>query len=131
MAVDGTLTTCSGNQITITCSHNQTETRSTTWNVSPPVNCSTIITHRQNPYIPPCGSSTFMFQGVNSLSMSGTTVLNSTAVVMATIMVSGSVVECRGGNKVGFISVGNISLCVVGKPIMMYIIPVINLFLLY
>ena len=115
MAVNGILTTCSGNQIAITCSHNQTVSRSTTWNVSPPVNCSTIITHSENPVTPPCGSSTFVFQGVNSLSTPGTTALNSTAVIMATVMVSGSVVECRGGNRVGFISVGNISLCVIGE----------------
>lgn len=110
-AVNGTLTACNGNPIAITCSHDRTETRSTIWNVGPPVDCSTVITHTEVPVTPPCGSSMFTFQDVNS----GTTLLHSTAVVNASVRVSGSVVECRGGNRVVSESIGNISLCVVGE----------------
>ena len=116
IAENGTLTACSGSPIAITCSHNQTLSRSTTWNVSPPVNCSIVITHREDdPVIPPCDSSMFTFQDVESIATSGTTVFRSTALVNATEMISGSVVECRGGNLIQSLSVGNISLCVVGK----------------
>ena len=57
----------------------------------------------------------FTFQDVESIATSGTTVFRSTALVNATAMMSGSVVECRGGNKIQSVSIGNISLCVIGK----------------
>ena len=112
--MNGSLTACSGDPIEITCSHNQVDTTSTTWRISPPVNCSTIITHTRVPDTPPCGSSMITFQDVTA-AMPGTIVLSSTAIITADILMSGSIVECRGGNRVGSISVGNISLCVVGE----------------
>ena len=113
---NGILTTCTGNPIAITCSHNETLSRSTTWNFSPPVNCSTIITHREDDsVVPPCYSSMIMFQDVESVATSGTTIFRSTALVNATAMMSGSVVECRGGNRIQSVNIGNITLCVIGK----------------
>ena len=112
--MNGSLTACSGDPIKITCNHNLADTISTTWRMSPPVNCSTIITHTRVPDTPPCGSSINMFQDV-SAAMQNTTVLTSTAVVTADVLTSGSTVECKGGNRVRSISVGNISLCVVGE----------------
>ena len=109
------LTACSGDQITITCNHDQVGTTSTFWIISSPVNCSAIITHVQDSDIPECGSSTIMFQDINFVPTSAITELSSTAVVTANVNMSGSVIECRGGNKVGSVSVGNISLCIVGK----------------
>jgi hypothetical protein len=57
----------------------------------------------------------FTFQNVDSIAKSGTTVFRSTALVNVTAMISGSVVECRGGNRFQSVSIGNVSLCVIGK----------------
>ena len=114
MAVNGSITTCSGNPIEITCNHDEIDTASTIWRISPPVNCSTVITHGRNPDTPPCGL--FMFHNVTAATRDTTvTVLSSTAVATANVMMSDSVVECRGGNRFRSVKVGNISLCVVGK----------------
>ena len=112
--MNGTLTTCSGNRIEMTCSHNEVDTISTIWRVSPPVSCSTTITHSLTPVTPPCGSSMINFQNVTAATLD-TTVLISTAVVTANVTMSGSIVECRGGNLARSVNVGNISLCVVGE----------------
>ena len=112
--VNGTLTTCSGNRIEMTCSHNKVDIISTIWRISPPVSCSTTITHSQPPDAPPCGSSIINFQNVTAAT-SDTTVLTSTAVVTANVTMSGSIVECRGGNRARSINVGNVSLCVIGE----------------
>ena len=111
-AVNGTLTTCSGNQIEITCNHNEIDTASTIWRISPPVDCLTIITHDRNPDPPPCGL--IMFQNI-TVATQDTTLLSSTAVVSANVTMSDSVVECSGGNNARSVEVGNISLCVIGE----------------
>ena len=112
-AINGSLTACSGNRIEITCSHDEVDTGSTIWRISPPVNCSAVITHDRNPNTPPCGS--IMFQDVTA-AIPGTVVLSSTAaVVSANVSMSNSVIECRGGNEFRSVEVGNISLCIVGE----------------
>ena len=108
------LTACSGDPIKIICNHDEIDTASTTWRISPPVNCSTTITHGQTPNTPPCGSSMIRFQAVTTATRD-TDVLSSTAVVTANVTMSGSVVECKGGNIARSIEVGNISLCIVGE----------------
>ena len=112
--MNGSLTVCNGNRIEMTCNHNQVATINTIWRISPPVNCSTTITHSQTPDTPPCGSSMIKFQDITAATRD-TTVLTSTAVVTANVNMSGSVVECRGGNIDESIDVGNLSLCVVGE----------------
>ena len=77
------------------------------------MNCSVNVDHN-NPTSArdrPCGP--FTFQNV-TLSESSVTQLNSTAVETANTEISGSVVECRAGLR-SSISVGNISLCVIGE----------------
>ena len=106
------VTACSGNQIKMTCSHN--EITNTLWSIGPPVNCLTTITHTQPPDIPPCGSSMIEFQNVTSATHS-TSMLSSTAVVTANTMMSGSTVEYRGGNIDQSIDVGSLSLCIVSE----------------
>ena len=114
VARNGSVTACSGNQIKMTCSHNETTNINTLWNIGPPVNCSTTITHTRTPDIPQCGSSMIEFQNVTSATRS-TSILSSTAVVTANTMISGSTVECRGGNIDRSIDVGSLSLCIVGE----------------
>jgi hypothetical protein len=76
------------------------------------VNCSTeIIQNPPTPIAPPCGP--FSFQNI-TLAEPGALQLNSTAVATADSEINGSMIECIAG----FIlspSVGNISLCVIGK----------------
>ena len=110
--MNGTLTTCSGSQVEITCNHNEVDTASTMWTISPPINCLTTITHGRNPDAPPCGLITF--QNI-TVAMHNTTSLSSTAVLSANVSMSDSVVECTGGNEVIHVEVGNISLCVIGE----------------
>ena len=110
--VNGVLTVCAGEQISLTCSHDNVGTAATRWIASPPVSCLTDISHiAANPPSPPsCGP--FMFQGITPLVLVPS-LLNSTAVATATINMTGTNIECRGGNVVNSFSVGNISLSVV------------------
>ena len=61
-AEDGVLTVYAGQQISLTCSHNNTVTAATHWIVSPPVDCETGISHIILNSPPPCGP--FMFQEI-------------------------------------------------------------------
>ena len=110
IAMNGSLTACSGDQISITCNHDQVHTTSTIWRITRPVECSIIITHNQNRVVPACGLN---FVDVNSAA--GASELRSTAVANANVTMSGGVIECRGGNQVQSVHVENISLCVIGK----------------
>ena len=84
----------------------------TTWIISSPVNCSTEIVHNPpTPNAPPCGP--FSFQDI-TLAEAGAIQLNSTAVATATRGISGSIIECIAGFTPSA-SVGNISLCIIGK----------------
>ena len=77
------------------------------------MNCSVSVDHN-NPTSArdrPCGP--FTFQNVTP-ALEGVTLLNSTAVETASTEISGSVVECKAGLR-SSISVGNISLCIIGK----------------
>ena len=76
------------------------------------MNCSVDVSHNPpTPTAPPCGP--FIFQNITVLDQV-VTQLNSTAVAIATTEISRSVVECKGGFNMP-ISVGNISLCVIGE----------------
>ena len=112
-AVNGVLNVCAGQQISLTCSHDNVASGGTRWIASPPVNCLTDISHiGASPSTPPpCG--TFMFQGISPLvSPVPPLLLNSTAMTTVTINMTGTNIECRGGNIAYFFSVGNISLSV-------------------
>ena len=109
-AVNGVLTVCAGQQISLTCSHDNVATASTLWIVSPPVNCMTAVSHTILTADPQCVP--FMFQGITRLEV-GITLLNSTTVATATANMTGTNIECRGGNVINSFSVGNISLSVI------------------
>ena len=75
------------------------------------MNCAVDVGHNSPITAPPCGP--FMFQNITILEL-GVIQLNSTAVAIASTEISGSVVECTAGFIMP-ISVGNISLCVIGE----------------
>ena len=45
LTVNGVLTVCAGQQISLTCNHDNVGTASTRWIASPPVTCITDISH--------------------------------------------------------------------------------------
>ena len=84
----------------------------TTWTVSPPVNCSTDIIHNPpTPIAPPCGP--FSFQNI-TLAETGIIQLNSTAMATASNEINSSIIECIAG-FFSSVSIGIISVCVIGK----------------
>ena len=108
--VDGILTAYHGDQISLTCSHNNPATAVTKWSFSSPVNCDKAIDH--NPPISTtsvCGP--FMFVGISGLSCCH---LNSTAVATASTSITGAVVECRDSAGLSPTVVGSITLCIIG-----------------
>ena len=109
-AVNGVLTVSAGQQISLTCSHDNVNLANTRWIASPPVSCTTDISHTTLTN-PPCGP--FTFQDITALVQPLPSLLNSTAVATAAINMIGTNIECRGGNIVASFSVGNISLSVV------------------
>ena len=114
---NGVLTVYAGQQISLTCSHDNVAVASTRWIASSPVNCAIDISHiGPNPPIPsPCGP--FMFQGITPLEPVPP-LLNSTAVATTTANMNATNVECRSGNVVtSFLSVGNISLSVISPTV--------------
>ena len=112
--INGTLVACVGDEISLTCSHDIVHSASTGWIISSPVNCSTSVSHNPpTPVAPPCGP--FLFQ--NTIAERGVAQLNSTAVtiiVNSSTAINGSIIECKAGFSMP-VSVGNISLCVIGK----------------
>ena len=112
--INGTLVACVGDEISLTCSHNNTVSVTTLWIISSPVNCLTQVSHNPpTPVAPPCGP--FSFQNI-TIAEGDVAQLNSTAVaiVNSSTAINGSIVECKAGLNVP-VSVGNISLCVIGK----------------
>ena len=116
-AEDGVLTVYTGQQISLTCSHNNTLTATTRWIASPPVDCETEFSHigSNPPLPPPCGP--FMFQGITPLFNPLPPLLNSTAVAIAQDNMNGTNIECIGGNVVSSFSVGSISLSVISPTV--------------
>ena len=106
------LTVCIGEQISLTCSHDNAANGVTQWIFSPPVDCIRAITHSDPLSRAPCGP--FTFQNITELTLD-TVLLNSIAVAMTSASMSGTVVECRDSSGTVFNQIGNISLCVIGK----------------
>ena len=113
---NGVLTVYAGQQISLTCSHDNVAVASTRWIASSPVNCATDVSHLgSNPSTPPpCGP--FMFQGITPLEPVAS-LLNSTIVAVATANMTGTNIECRGGNAFSSLSIGNISLSVISPTV--------------
>ena len=105
------LAACAGDQISLTCSHDDLISGTTRWIISQPVNCSETIDHNPPISTNPCGP--FTFRDVSMLTPD--TVLSSTAVAAANTSITGTVVECRDSAGIFYDSIGNITLCIIGK----------------
>ena len=110
------LTACDGDQISLMCSHDDAASTSTLWNISPPANCTLLISHHGRPTFDNLTCDSFSFQDITMVTADNPT-FNSTAVAIASVSMSGSVVECRAGNLVVSTSVGNVSLCIIGESV--------------
>ena len=111
--INGSITACVGEEISLTCGHDNVIPITTTWIISSLVNCSTEIIHNPPPVAPPC--EPFSFQYI-TLAEADVVQLNSTAVAIASRDISGSIIECIAGfDPSARTDVGNISLCVIGK----------------
>ena len=111
-SVNGVLTACAGQHISLTCSHNNLNAGNTIWRSGSPVDCLRTFSHASGSAPPsPCGP--FTFQGITPL-LDASSVLNSTAVASATVDMNNATIECRSGN-LDVISIGNITLCIVGE----------------
>ena len=98
-----------GQQISLTCSHENVATSTTAWRISPPVDCDTAILHGFITSVPDCGP--FSFHNVTQSSP-----FNSTAVTIASASMTGAVVQCRSGVGTASGQVGrNITLCIIGE----------------
>ena len=113
-SVNGLLTACDGQQISLTCSHDNIDVAcgGTLLLASPPVNCVANVAHTAIT-ASPCGP--FTFEGITHLELPLPPSLNFTAVANATVTMNGTDIECRGGNAVASVSIGNISLCIIGE----------------
>ena len=106
-SVNGVLTACAGEQISLTCTHNYGITVTTQWTIGPPLNCSAVVTHQ-----PIDGQSCreCMLECTNTSPPD--TTASSTAVATAKVSMSGSIVQCIAGNVIKNFIVGNITLCI-------------------
>ena len=112
--VGGVLAACAGDQISLTCSHDNLDSGVTRWiQVSQPMvqDCSEVIDHNIPNSADPCGP--FTFQDVSMLALDA--VLSSTAVATANTSMTGTVVECRDSAGILSASIGNVTLCVYGE----------------
>ena len=114
--INGKLTACVGDQISLTCSRNiDLGSAVTRWTItSPTIPCDSVINHISPVSIGHCGP--FVFQDVTDIS--GPIInLSSTAVATANVSMSGAVVQCFTSqivlvaNEIG----PNITLCIPGK----------------
>ena len=109
--VGGVLKACVGDQISLTCSHDDIKGNGQTrWLFSPPVNCSFLIDHFQPNTAHPCGP--FILQDVSETTAG--VMLNSTVVVTANTSISCTVAECRDASGNSYNEIGRTSICVIG-----------------
>ena len=111
--INGRITACVGDEISLTCSRNNSGAAITKWIFSPPVNCSSEVSHNSQTASPfQCGP--FIFMNISALRVANFIQVNSTAVGTASSEINGSKIECRFGIRMP-VSVGNTSLCVISK----------------
>ena len=108
--IGGTLTVRTGNQISLTCSHDNDNNGVTRWIFGLPVDCSQLIDHNNPSLASPCGP--FEFHNVSMLSAGA--MLSSTAVASAGASMTGSAVMCRDSAGQTFDTSNTVTLCVTG-----------------
>lgn len=108
---NGVLTTCVGEHVSLTCSHDNSATGITRWLFSSPIDCSETIDHNPPINTRPCGP--FTFQDVTEIRPNG--LFNSTAVAIASTSMTGAVAECRDSSGEVYNQIGTTSICIIGK----------------
>ena len=106
------LTAGVGQQISLTCSHDNDATSNTLWKINAPVDCTTAIVHiiAANG-VDDCGPFSFI-----DVTQGTSAPYTSTAVASATTSMTGAVVQCLDGGGTSAVQVGsNITLCVYGE----------------
>ena len=108
------LIACAGDQISLTCSHSNSDNGVTLWIFTPSNDCNRRSLDHNNPDdVPPCGP--FMFENITHISQTRSSALSSTAVFTANESISNTLVECRDNAGNAYNQVGNITICVVGE----------------
>ena len=105
VASGGTLTTCVGDTILLTCSHENHATGVTRWIFSFPVNFSKTIDHN------------FTFQSVTEFRSN---LLYSTAAALSSASINGTIVECRDSSGSVYNSIGSIIICIIGMILLLH-----------
>ena len=106
--LNGILTVCPGELISITCTHNMTNGQPfTRWILPDTTQC--IVGHEGET---PLGCSPFSF--INESNSSGQT-LTSTVLFKATESLNGTVIECLAGGLISSPQVGNVTIHLKGK----------------
>ena len=110
--VNGVLSACVGNRISLTCTHDNDATGVTRWIFSPPIDCSETIDHNPPIFTRPCGP--FVFNNISRIGSND--LLSSTAITAeASASMSGSVAECRDSSGDVYNQIGIASICIIGK----------------
>ena len=112
------LTAGVGQQISLTCSHDNDASATTLWKASAPIDCSRAFTHFGFG-ISDCGPFSFV-----NVTQVNTPPYTSTAVANATTSMTGTVIQCFDSAGLAAVQVGsNITLCVYGEHDMYTIFP--------
>ena len=108
-AVNGVLTVCPGDFVSIMCSHGNDQSRVTRWEVIdyPTADCSHTVSHR-NPVDGTCGPFT-----ITMISGSTDPPFNSTAETTATEALDGAQVQCFSSALLNSL-IGNVTIKVLG-----------------
>lgn len=96
--------------ISLTCSHDNSNSGVTRWMFSPPIDCTSLIDHTNPSTTSPCGPFVFHNISVAAPNM----LLSSTAVATASVAMTGTMVACRNANGQHFETSGYLTLCVTG-----------------
>ena len=109
--INGVVTACRGEPIQLTCTHGNTVSGNTRWIVGPPVDCAETISSSVSP-----GQSCEPVVTFQDDSMLSEGVVSSIAMIATdNISINGTVLECRDGAGLIFNTVGNVSICTIGR----------------
>lgn len=112
-SINEVITVCSGSQITLTCSHNNTDTGVTRWVFTNISGCESNTISHDLSITSTLACGPFTFSGITELQ-SETVTLNSTATANASSMLNGGVVQCLDSAGTTSNTIGYSSIFVIG-----------------